>query len=372
MPVRIVHISDCYLPRLGGIEVQVDGLAQAQIAAGHEVHIITSTAWNEAASAGASTADLTLHRLHARIPFDLPLHPRAIKVISQALTSIQPDVVHVHVGSVSQFAWSGIIAAHKLRLPILSTVHSMWGPIARRVYAAARYVLRWDSWTALSAVSQSAAASVRIASNTSVLVTGNGVDLAGWHARDGRTGERIHLVCATRFSPRKRIEALLNISLKLHQQLGSDAPRFTIAGSGSLLKYARTFVAKNGLQEVVALPGRIQRDQLRDLYASADAFIQLSVRESFGLAAIEARAAGLPVIGRSGNGFSEFVEADVTGFLEPSDSQVMKRVIELVQNPQLLQTLRTNSANTPPTQDWEYAVRAAEHGYHAAMAQRLR
>lgn len=370
--MRIVHISDCFLPRLGGIEVQVDGLTKAQVDAGHEVHIITSTAWNGPGSANVADGGVTVHRLHAKIPFDLPLHPRAISVIRRALQDIDPDVVHVHVGAVSQFAWGGIIAAHKLRIPTLSTVHSMWGPISRGLYSGARVIFGWNTWTALSAVSQSAATPVRKASRARVLITGNGVDLAGWRAPDSRTGQRLHLVCATRFSPRKRIEAILNISLKLHQQLGSQAPRFTLAGSGSRLEYARNFVSKNNLHEIVALPGRVQRDQLRELYASADAFIQVSVRESFGLAAIEARAAGLPVIGRTGNGFSEFVEAEVTGILESSDKRIINRVLELVRKPELLENLRSNSRQNPPTQDWDYAVRAAEHGYHAAMSQRLR
>ena len=32
--MRVAHISDCYLPRTGGIELQVRGLSQAQLAAG--------------------------------------------------------------------------------------------------------------------------------------------------------------------------------------------------------------------------------------------------------------------------------------------------------------------------------------------------
>ena len=41
--MKIVHLSDCYLPRLGGIEMQVRDLARRQTAAGHEVHVITTT-----------------------------------------------------------------------------------------------------------------------------------------------------------------------------------------------------------------------------------------------------------------------------------------------------------------------------------------
>src|SRR5690349_24293126 len=41
--VRIVRVSDGYAPRVGGIEVQVAGLAAAQAAAGHQVDVVTVT-----------------------------------------------------------------------------------------------------------------------------------------------------------------------------------------------------------------------------------------------------------------------------------------------------------------------------------------
>ena len=41
--MRVALISDCYLPRLGGIEVQVHDLALQLQSAGHEVTVITAT-----------------------------------------------------------------------------------------------------------------------------------------------------------------------------------------------------------------------------------------------------------------------------------------------------------------------------------------
>ena len=41
--MRIVHVSDCFAPRTGGIETQVGDLARHQARAGHEVHVLTAT-----------------------------------------------------------------------------------------------------------------------------------------------------------------------------------------------------------------------------------------------------------------------------------------------------------------------------------------
>ena len=50
--MRIAHVTDCYLPRLGGIEMQVHDLATRQRAAGHETTVITQTP--ESAESGTS------------------------------------------------------------------------------------------------------------------------------------------------------------------------------------------------------------------------------------------------------------------------------------------------------------------------------
>jgi hypothetical protein len=68
--VRIVHISDCYPPRLGGIETQVRALAVRQAAAGHDVHVITATP-GEVVRRGTEQLDgVTVTTV--RLPADLP------------------------------------------------------------------------------------------------------------------------------------------------------------------------------------------------------------------------------------------------------------------------------------------------------------
>ena len=174
------------------------------------------------------------------------------------------------------------------------------------------------------------------------------------------------------FAPRKRVFALIEIAQRLHLMAGQRCPRFTLAGDGPALARARKKVQQLGLESVVALPGRLTRDALADLYATADAYVQVSVRESFGLAAVEARAAGLPVIGRSGTGFAEFVSAGVDGFLESSDAAIQARIAQLVDEPVLLQRLRDRAASQSPRNTWSYATEQVELGYRRAQAQRLR
>ena len=76
--MRIVHISDCFEPRVGGIETQVGDLAAHQVADGHEVHVLTATAAESGQSARydgvrANSAGVMVHRIATPLVAGLPV-----------------------------------------------------------------------------------------------------------------------------------------------------------------------------------------------------------------------------------------------------------------------------------------------------------
>ena len=78
--MKIALISDCYVPRLGGIEMQVHDLARHLQNAGHEVVVITTTA-------GPTVVDgVRVHRIDAPLlPFDIPFTPKAFRSVGDVL-----------------------------------------------------------------------------------------------------------------------------------------------------------------------------------------------------------------------------------------------------------------------------------------------
>lgn len=145
--MRIAHVSDCYFPRTGGIETQVRALAGRQAASGADVRIITATPGHGAVYAGDDAVDgLPVHRVAAHLPFELPVHPRTATEVGHLLQSHPVDVVHVHAGVVSPFAWGAIRAATTQGIPTLVTVHSVWGPLARPGFGLSDALLRWTRW----------------------------------------------------------------------------------------------------------------------------------------------------------------------------------------------------------------------------------
>lgn len=354
--MRIVHISDCYVPRLGGIEVQVRAIAMAQAARGDAVTVITATP-------GAAPADdgVDVVRFDAHLPFETPVHPRGVPLIKHVLERIKPDVVHIHAGVVSPFAWMGIMASASW--PTIVTVHSMWGPMQQRVF---RIALRGHRRFVLTSVSAVAAQAVQQATDMPVLVTPNGLDVEPWRAIPPVPHGGVHIVAALRFAPRKRAVALMEILRDARARMPEDAHvRATIAGDGPLLARARRIVIDEGM-EWVRLVGRVPRAELPALYATADVFVQPTTAESFGLAALEARAAGLAVVGRTGSGLSEFITDGLNGLLVPDDAAMASALARLVMEPVLLNRLQEANRMVPPMHTWSHTLAMVDTAYAAA------
>lgn len=358
--MRIVHVSDCYPPRLGGIEVQVRAIAMAQRDRGDEVTVITATPGPFPSDAGIDVV-----RLDAHLPFETPVHPRGVSLIRAQLQRLQPDVVHVHAGVVSPLAWMGIVAAQAW--PTVVTVHSMWGPLQQQAF---RLALRGERRFVLTAVSAVAAQAVQSAASMPVLITPNAIDMAPWRALPPIAHEGVHIVAALRFAPRKRAVDLLHILRDARAQMPADTQvRATIAGDGPLMSRMRATVMDEGL-DWIALPGRVPREELPALYASADVFVQPTKAESFGLAALEARAAGLAVVGRTGSGLSEFVMDGLNGFLCVDDAAMGATIARLVREPDLLHRLVGFNRMSPPTHTWAHALESVDVAYAEARSRR--
>jgi glycogen(starch) synthase len=386
--VRITHVSDTYLPLLGGIEAQVSRLAGQQAAAGHEVEVITTTPATPGAHGVSTTVQdgVTVHRIAARVPGGWPVHPRSTAHVTARLRAAiargeRPDVVHLHMGVLAPTAQAALRPVTRLRLPAVLTVHSVWGA-AWRLFAAADAVVRWSRlpvrW---SAVSELTAEPLRrlvgrgagAGAGVDVAILPNGLDLDAWRVprteRAARPeGSAVHVVSAARFAPRKRMLPLLTAVADAASRLPEDALFVTLAGDGPERAAARRFVQERGLRDVVSLPGRLTGTELKRLYARADVFAAPAVAEAFGLAALEAQAAGLTVVTRAGSGVAERVVDGATGLVVPDDAALTAALVRLATEPDLLDGLLKRAATPPSGVAWPEVLAATEEAYKEAAA----
>lgn len=374
--MRIVHVSDCFSPRTGGIESQVGDLAAAQAAAGDEVHVLTATPGPHGERGGAveNVGDVVVHRLGAQIPGDAPINPLAgPRLIRTALDEVRPDVVHVQAGMISPFAYDGARIARERGLPMVITWHCMLDGATTALGLGAR-VTGWRGAdfvpTAVSSAAGKRVARVLGVDPHTVGVIPNAIDVEAWaRGAEGREpSTTVRLVATQRLATRKRGRALIDAMADATRVVPGGALHLTIIGGGPQESALRARVEKLGLQDSVLLTGRIPREEIPALYRHADFFCAPAELEAFGLAALEARAAGLGVLARQGTGIAEFVEHETDGLLVADDAGFAEAMVRLVRDRRLLERITTHNREVLPGFGWDTTRTAATAAYCRAGA----
>lgn len=338
---------------MGGIETQVAALAREQRCAGDEVRIITATP-------GPPMEAVT--RISVPLPADLPVHPRNKARILRTLTEQACDVLHVHMGAVSPFAWGAVRAGGQLGIPILVTVHSMWGGISRLAYGMSARALDRPG-IHIAAVSNVAARAIARALPGAgpISITPNGIDPMPWRTEVAPApDEPLHVVTVMRLAPRKRLGALLRIFRTVADQ--RPGAHLTIIGDGP----QRGAGERRARAMPVTFAGQMDSTGIRDVFETAHVYVQPSEHESFGIAALEARCAGLPVVARRGSGVDAFIHDGFEGFLVPSDD-AMQCLLSTVGSSDL-QRIRHHNMTTDPPVTWRDVLPMVRRAYGLAGA----
>ncbi|BCY09612.1 glycosyltransferase family 4 protein [Actinoplanes sp. L3-i22] len=370
--MRIAHVTDVYLPRLGGIELQVRDLALRQRARGHETTVITTTAAGPGSPVGtAHPGGLPVVRLGAD-RFDLgpglgPYRTRPGRAVREVLAALRVDLLHVHVSAFSPLGWAAARAAAAAGLPTVVSVHSMWhdvAPLMRRYarwHAAASWPVVW------AAVSSAAASAVReVLDGVPVAVLPNGIDPAEWLIPAHRPVAAVPtLVSVMRMVRRKRPRELLRALLALHAA-GPGRFRAVLVGDGPLLLSLRRELAAAGAGTGIELTGALDRGAIRTLLAASDVYLAPAPRESFGIAALEARSAGLPVVARAGGGVADFVQHGVEGWLVRSDGELRATVASLLDDPGRIASVARHNRAVAPRVHWNGVLDRAGALYETA------
>src|SRR4051812_33643173 len=136
-------------------------------------------------------------------------------------------------------------------------------------------------------------------------------------------GRRPRLVHVSNFRPVKDPQGVIRVFAAVREQ--HDAELWLI-GDGPELPGARHLVHRAGLEQDVRIFG--YRADVGPLLAQCDVLVMSSLEESFCLAALEAMAGGLAVVGTAVGGFAELAEHDRTALLyEPGDYAQAARLV---------------------------------------------
>jgi glycosyltransferase involved in cell wall biosynthesis len=233
------------------------------------------------------------------------LEPTGAMNFWRALRQQRFDIVHIHFGGRSVIHLARIATDAKIVRHLHGRILEPKGlePVS----------FKFKGVDAVVAVSQAVADRVE---NRDTEVICAGVSVPSTVPPRTRTDSRLIIGTAGRLVKLKGIDFLLEATAQLRLEFPSL--QVEIAGSGPELKGLQKRVLDLGLEKHVRFLGWV--DDLSAAFSTWDVFVMPSFEEGFPTAALNAMAAGLPVVATTVGGIPELIEDRVSGILvQPRD-----------------------------------------------------
>jgi N-acetyl-alpha-D-glucosaminyl L-malate synthase BshA len=338
----------CY-PSVGGSGIVATELAKCLADRGNDVHLIST---DPPFRLGKFRAGLAFH--HVETPsYPLFREPQYLLSLTNAIVHLSKELgfnlIHAHYAiphaTAAYLARQILAATPGARVPkIITTLHgtdiTLLG--SDRSYSGT-VAFSIEQSDGVTAVSESLKADTYRALDVTrpIQVIPNFVDCARY--RRSPTDELRRWMCPphrydklivhmSNFRPVKRAEAVVEVFRRIRAEIRA---RLLLVGDGPDLAKASGLAHDLGLgQDVIALG---EQDQVVPLLSVADLFLLPSSQESFGLAALEAMACGVPVIASEVGGLPEVIDHGINGFLkDPDDLDGMsQQALTLLTTPEL-------------------------------------
>ena len=166
------------------------------------------------------------------------------------------------------------------------------------------------------------------------------------------------------FRPVKRVRDVVAIFAEVRKTLPAT---LVLIGDGPDRDAVEQETDRLGLRHDVRFFGKV--DQVAELLRGSDLFLLPSETESFGLAALEAMACGVPVIASAVGGLPEVVASGESGFLAPPGavSVMAREAVAILSDPQRHARMRAAAAERAQLFSAERVVPQYEAIYHEAL-----
>lgn len=237
------------------------------------------------------------------------------KIIKQQILDDQengqeaPEVLHAHVSH--SCAYYCLKAADKLKLPLVVTEHYsglLLGTATEREYRRVKDTIeKSDSFIFVgSNFQKTICEKLRIEKKTYVIPNLAESCLFEEVPRKDNKHEVFTFLVACHLTKNKSVD---NVIKAFHQAFSGDENlRLVIAGDGEEFDSLRALTVELEEESRVHFRGRYLREESKELYSSANAFVLTSKVETFGIVYIESMSCGLPCIGTKGQGADDIID----------------------------------------------------------------
>ena len=365
---------------VGGLGRHVHDLARALAAAGHDVVVVA----RHPSGTDAETHPTTLEHLEGvrvlRVAEDPPhlefardlvawtlgIGHAMLRAASGLIRDWAPDVVHAHDWLVAHAA---IALAEATGAPLVATLHateagrnSGWlsGTLNQQVHSVEWWLARRaDAVVTCSRAMRAEVSGLFDLEPDDVTVIHNGINPPSWTRRRVAATGAPTLLYFGRLEWEKGVQDLIAALPAIRR--AHPGTTLTVAGTGSCADWLADRARAARVRRSVRLAGHVEDSELRDLLARAGAVVLPSRYEPFGIVALEAAAAGAPLVSSRAGGLGEVVVDGVTGLsFDPGDVAGLARSVTACLDDPRAARRRARAARERLATDFAWPAIAAE------------
>ncbi|MDQ6843752.1 MAG: N-acetyl-alpha-D-glucosaminyl L-malate synthase BshA [Bacteroidota bacterium] len=342
----------CY-PTFGGSGVLATELGKALADKGHNIHFIT---YQQPVRLSGFHANIFYHEV--RVPtyplFDYPPYETALaSTMVDVIINNNVELLHVHYAiphASAAYMAKQILAKEGKHIPVITTLHGTDITLVGKDKTYSPVVtFSMNESNAITAVSKNLRdetyKNFKIEKEIEVIY--NFVDVKRFDRKPvtafkqviAPDNEKI-ILHASNFRKVKRVGDVVKVFEQLNAQIPS---RLLFVGDGPERSYVERLCRESDSHADIRFLGR--QEQMEDILAITDLFILPSEYESFGLVALEAMAAGVPVASTNAGGLPEINIEGVTGFLSNVGDvdDMSKKIINLFSDDVAFKEMKKNA-----------------------------
>ncbi|MEA1936714.1 MAG: glycosyltransferase [Patescibacteria group bacterium] len=328
--MKIGMFTNYYYPSWGGLELSVANLCAGLKNAGHETFIFAPQHPNWKDKEENIFRYKSIHFNYNGIFYAIPVP--FLSKIKGIVSDLNLDIIHSHHPFL--LGKEALKFSKKMDIPLVVTHHSKYEDhlhyipfipksISKKYIkkAVVEYSNKCDAVIAPSMAMKKILRKREV--KIPIEVIPSGINIENFRKDTGekkairnkyKIGDKdILLTTASRISEEKNMKFLLEAFAEIKKK--ADNIKFLIVGDGALKNELEEMSKELHLEKEVIFTGLVPQEKIAGFYQASDIFVFASLVEAQGLVAVEAMAAGLPVVAIKASGIENMVENGRDGIL---------------------------------------------------------
>lgn len=358
--MNIALFLDCWSPMKNGVITSAQQLKEGLEKKGHHVVIVTVQV------EGYKSDDPNV-MLIPLLPFDFGskqgFGPALVHQgsVNRFLKDHKVELIHVHTEFTLGYA--GRNAALQLKLPRVSTTHTMWEQYTNYMFllkfkslvrAFLKHYLKGTSVIVAPSIKAKKYYQKNVVPHAAFQLIPNGIDMQKFkqhHITDqdiadlrkhyGFTAEDHLLIFVGRIGPEKRVEELFKAVIPVLKKYSHV--KIVFVGDGPSHAALVDSAASEGVSEKVVFTGFVDWTEVYKLYSIANMFVTASLSEVHPMTLIEGAMCGLPSIARRDDSYLDLIRPGQNGYLCDTDEEMTVRIDELLSDEGKLKVYSKNA-----------------------------